>query len=169
MLSKKIADALNDQMNHEFQAAHEYMAMAAYCNDKSYNGFANFYVQQAKEERYHGMKIYNFLNDRGHKAVFGAITQPYSDYESLLATFKAGLEQEKQVTKNFYALSDLAWEEREHQTLSFLNWFLDEQVEEEAMFDTHIEYLERIKDDANALYVYELELAKRDFQEEEGV
>ncbi|MBB6449968.1 ferritin [Geomicrobium halophilum] len=167
MLSDKISKALNDQMNNEFQAAHEYMAMAAYCNYKSYDGFANFYFQQAKEERYHGMKIYNFLNDRGQRAVFAAIKEPRKDFESLLDTFEAGLAQERQVTKNFYHLSDLAWDEREHQTLSFLNWFLDEQVEEEAMFDTHIDYLNRIKDDANALYVYEQELAKREFVAEE--
>ncbi|QDI92085.1 ferritin [Salicibibacter halophilus] len=167
MLSNKVGDALNEQMNNELQAAQEYMAMAAYCNYKSYDGFANFYFQQAKEERYHAMKIYNFLDDRGHRAVFSGIKEPRKDFDSLLDTFEAGLAQEKQVTKNFYHLSDLAWEEREHQTLSFLNWFLDEQVEEEAMFDTHIDYLKRIKDDSNALYIYELELAKREFKEDE--
>ncbi len=73
MLSEKLKEALNDQMNNEFAAAHEYMAMGAYCESRSYDGFANFYIQQAKEERFHGMKLYNYLNDRGIHAVFKEI------------------------------------------------------------------------------------------------
>ena len=65
MLSKNLLEALNDQMNHEYFAAHAYMAMAAYCDKESYEGFANFFIQQAKEERFHGQKIYNYINDRG--------------------------------------------------------------------------------------------------------
>jgi len=167
MLPEKLGDALNKQMNVEFQAGHDYMAMAAYCNYKSYDGFANFYIQQAKEEQFHGMKIYRYLDDRGYRVVFSSIDEPRKDFDSLLDTFEAGLSQEQQVTKNFNHLADLAWEEKDHQTLSFLNWFLDEQVEEEATFDTHIDYLNRIKDDANALYIYEQKLAKLEFNEEE--
>lgn len=163
MLSDKLKQALIDQMNHEFAAAHEYLAMAAYCESESYDGFANFYKQQAKEERYHGTKIYNYLNDRGVHAKFHAIPEPKNDYNSLLATFRQGLEQEQTVTKNFYEISDIATEDREHMTLSFVRWFLDEQVEEEAMFEKHLDYLGRLKDDGNALYIYEQELAKRVF------
>lgn len=167
MLSEKLGDALNKQMNVEFQSAHDYMAMGAYCNYKSYDGFANFFFQQAKEEQFHGMKIYHYLDDRGYRVVFTGIDKPNKDFNSLLDTFEAGLSQEQQITKNFNQLADLAWEEKDHQTLSFLNWFLDEQVEEEATFDTHIDYLNRIKDDANALYIYERKLAEREFDEED--
>lgn len=163
MLSEKLTQVLIDQMNNEFAAAHEYSAMASYCENQSYSGFANFYKQQAKEERFHGEKIYNYLNSRGIHAKFQAIPEPKNDYGSLLGTFKKGLEQEKVVTKSFYDITDIATEDREHMTLSFVNWFLDEQVEEEEMFQTHIDYLERLKDDGNALYVYEQELAKRTF------
>lgn len=163
MLSDKLKQALVDQMNDELAAAHEYSAMAAYCEDKSYAGFANFYKQQAKEERFHAEKIYNYLNNRGVHAKFQAIPEPTNDYDSILDTFKKGLKQEQAVTKSFYNITDIANEDREHMTLSFVNWFLDEQVEEEDMFQTHIDYLERLKDDANALYVYEQELAKRVF------
>ena len=163
MLSDRLKQALIDQMNHEFAAAHEYLAMASYCENRSYDGFANFYKQQAKEARYHGTKIYNYLNDRGVHAKFQGIPEPKNEYDSLLDTFKQGLEQERTVTKNFYQISDIATEDREHMTLSFVRWFLDEQVEEEAMFETHIDYLERLKDDGNALYVYEQDMAKRQF------
>ena len=163
MITQRLADALNAQMNNEFDAGKAYMAMAAYCEHTNYSGFANYYLAQAEEERSHGMKIYNYLNDRGIQAVFSASNQPKIDFKSVLDTFESGLEQEKSVTKNIYELTDLAWEEKEHATISFLRWFLDEQVEEEATFDTHIEYLKRIGEDKNALFIYEKELGQRKF------
>ncbi|EKU46843.1 ferritin [Staphylococcus massiliensis] len=166
MLNKQLLDALNDQMNHEFYAAHAYMAMAAYCDKESYEGFANFYIQQAKEERFHGMKIYDYINDRGEHAEFKAIEAPKVEFNSILETFEDGLAQERDVTRRFYHLSELANETKDFATISFLNWFLDEQVEEEATFDTHIDYLKRIGDDCNTLYLYEKELANRSFDEE---
>lgn len=167
MLNKELLDALNEQMNHEFYAAHAYMAMAAFCDDNSYEGFANFYIQQAKEERFHGKKIYDYINDRGEHALFTAIPAPKTEFSSILVTFEDGLAQEQDVTHRFYNLSDLANKDKDYATISFLNWFLDEQVEEEAMFETHIDYLNRIGDDSNTLYLYEKELAARSFDESE--
>ncbi|MDO5376549.1 MAG: H-type ferritin FtnA [Staphylococcus rostri] len=166
MLDQKLLDALNDQMNHEFFAAHAYMAMAAYCDNNSYDGFANFYIEQAKEERFHGQKIYDYINDRGEKAIFKALPAPKVDFNSILETFEDGLKQEQDVTSRFYNLSEIANEKKDYATISFLNWFLDEQVEEESMFETHIDYLKRIGDDSNTLYLYEKELAARTFNEE---
>ncbi|MDW3865856.1 ferritin [Staphylococcus saprophyticus] len=167
MLNKELLDALNEQMNHEFYAAHAYMAMAAFCDDNSYEGFANFYIQQAKEERFHGKKIYDYINDRGEHALFTAIPAPKTEFSSILETFEDGLAQEQDVTHRFYNLSDLANKDKDYATISFLNWFLDEQVEEEAMFETHIDNLNRIGDDSNTLYLYEKELAARSFDESE--
>ena len=166
MISNDLSEALNRQMNDEFNAAQAYMAMAAYCEHLNYGGFANFYLQQVEEERFHGMKIYNYLNDRGIHAKISPTTEPKIDFESVLDTFESALEQEKSVTRNFYELTDLAWEEKEHATISFLKWFLDEQVEEEATFDTHIQYLKRIGEDKNALFLYEKELGQRIFTPE---
>lgn len=163
MISEKLADLLNKQVNNEFDAAQAYVAMAAYCEHNSYSGFANFYLEQAEEERYHAMKLYDYLNDRGIQVKIKATSNPKTEFNSVLDTFETSLKQEKDVTKNFYDLSDLAWAEKEHATISFLNWFLDEQVEEEAMFDTHIDYLKRVKDDKNALFLYEKELDDRKF------
>lgn len=167
MLNKELLDTLNEQMNHEFYTAHAYMAMAAFCDDNSYEGFANFYIQQAKEERFHGKKIYDYINDRGEHALFTAIPAPKTEFSSILETFEDGLAQEQDVTHRFYNLSDLANKDKDYATISFLNWFLDEQVEEEAMFETHIDYLNRIGDDSNTLYLYEKELAARSFDESE--
>lgn len=99
MLSKNLLEALNDQMNHEYFAAHAYMAMAAYCDKESYEGFANFFIQQAKEERFHGQKIYNYINDRGAHAEFRAVSAPKIDFSSILETFKDSLSQEQEVTR----------------------------------------------------------------------
>lgn len=125
MLSKKLLAALNDQMNFEFASAHVYMAMAAYCSAESYDGFANFFLVQAEEERFHAMKIYNFINDRGERALIDGLPEPNNEFASVLDAFEKGLEHEKVVTKRFYHLSDLAWEEREHATIAFLKWFID--------------------------------------------
>ncbi|RCV94568.1 ferritin [Staphylococcus pseudintermedius] len=166
MLNEKLLNALNRQMNHEFFAAHAYMAMASYCDYHSYEGFANFYIQQAKEERFHGQKIYDYINDRGEQAVFSQLDAPKVEFNSILETFEDGLKQEQDVTHRFYDLSEIAHEYKDYATISFLNWFLDEQVEEESMFETHIDYLKRIGDDSNTLYLYEKELAARKFEVE---
>lgn len=166
MLDKELLDALNDQMNHEYYAAHAYMAMAAYCNYHSYDGFANFYIEQAKEERFHGQKIYDYINDRGEKAVFSSLEAPKVEFNTILETFEDGLKQEQDVTQRFYNLSEIANRLKDYATISFLNWFLDEQVEEESTFETHIDYLKRIGDDCNALYLYEKDLATRSFNSE---
>ncbi|WP_331713542.1 ferritin [Lentibacillus sp. JNUCC-1] len=166
MISEKLGNALNDQVNNELDAAQAYLAMAAYCEHHSYSGFANFYLQQAEEERFHAMKLYDYLNDRGIQVKIVGTKSPKTDFNSILDTFETSLKQEKGVTKNFYDLTDLAWAEKEHATISFLNWFLDEQVEEEAMFETHIDYLNRISEDQNALFLYEKELGERKFSPE---
>ena len=133
------------------------MAMA-YCDKESYEGFANFFIQQAKEERFHGQKIYNYINDRGACRIQSSFSTKI-DFSSILETFKDSLSQEQEVTRRFYNLSEIARQDKDYATISFLNWFLDEQVEEESMFETHINYLTRIGDDSNALYLYEKNLA----------
>ena len=136
-----------------------------YCDNGSYEGFANFYIQQAKEERFHGQKFMITLMTVVKKQC-SHYFRPKSDFKNILETFEDGLAQEQDVTRRFYNLSELANKDKDYATISFLNWFLDEQVEEESMFETHIDYLKRIGDDSNTLYLYEKELAARTFNEE---
>ncbi|AXH99610.1 ferritin [Sporosarcina sp. PTS2304] len=166
MISEQLANALNTQMNNEFAAAQTYLSMASYCEYRNYSGFAHYYLQQVEEERAHAMKIYTYLHDRGIRAIITETPAPATSFDNLVHTFEVALEQEKEVTKSFYKIMDMAWEEKEHATISFLNWFLDEQVEEEATFDKHIEYLKRIREDKNALFIYEKELSARSFADE---
>lgn len=163
MLSKNLLGALNDQMNFEFYSAHAYMAIAAYCTSESYDGFANFFLVQAEEERFHAMKLYNYINDRGERAIINGFNNPNNDYKSILEAFEFALEHEREVTKRIYNLSDIALDEREHATMTFLKWFVDEQVEEEASFDNIIQKLKRVINDSNTLFMIDAELAKRTF------
>jgi len=162
-MNDTLAKALNEQMNFEFYSAHVYLAMAAYCSDDNLDGFANFFLVQAEEERFHGMKIYKFLNDRGRRATIQALPEPNNEYTSILNTFEEGYKHEMKNTERFYALSDLALNDREHATINFLKWFIDEQVEEEALFDGIINKLKRIDHDSNAFYMLDSEFAARSF------
>ncbi|MEX3744155.1 MULTISPECIES: ferritin [Lysinibacillus] len=163
MLSEKLHTALNEQMNFEFFSAHAYMAMAAYCTDQDYDGFANFFLVQAEEERFHAMKFYNFLSDMGYRATIHGYDSPENNFDSILHAFKSALSHEKEVTRRIYNLSDIALDEREHATMAFLKWFIDEQVEEESTFDTLIRKIERIQSDSNAIFMLDAELASRKF------
>jgi len=163
MMNDRLKKALNDQMNFEFYSAHVYLAMAAYCSAEDLDGFANFFLVQAEEERFHGMKIYKFLNDRGQRVAIQALGEPKNEYASMLDVFEHAYKHEVQNTKNFYDLSDLAIEDREHATINFLKWFIDEQVEEEALFDGIITKLKRIDQDSHAFYMLDAEFAQRSF------
>lgn len=162
-MANELIHALNEQMNFEFYSAHTYMAMAAYCSGESLDGFANFFIVQAEEERFHAMKIYKFMNDRGYRATLTAMPEPTNEYTSMLDVFEHGYAHEKRNTEKFYHLADLALNEREHATIYFLKWFIDEQVEEEALFDNLIQKLRRIEQDSNAFYMMDTEFAGRSF------
>ncbi|WP_335869540.1 ferritin [Bacillus sp. 2205SS5-2] len=163
MLSEKLVQGLNDQMNYEFYSAHAYMAMAAYCSAENLDGFANFFLIQAEEERFHAMKFYNFINDMGERVTFDGFSSPNNEFSSVLGAFEEGLKHEKEVTSRIYHLADMALDEREHATMTFLKWFIEEQVEEEALFDSLIQKLKRIDKDSNAFFMLENELGKRSF------
>ena len=166
MVSPALLDKLNDQMNYEFYSSQVYLAMAAYCSAESFDGFANFFIVQAEEEKFHAMKIFHFINTLGKRAVVSGMKDPLNEYGSLLDAFEQAYEHEQSVTKRIYDLSDVAWNEREHATINFLKWFIDEQVEEESTFDSIIQKLRRIDNDSNAFYMLDAELAKRTFTPE---
>ncbi|HEY0826824.1 MAG TPA: ferritin [Bacilli bacterium] len=163
MLSEKLHQELNRQMNFEFYSSHVYLAMAAYCSVESLDGFANFFIVQAEEEKFHAMKVYRYINAMGKRATFSGMDEPHNEYGSVLEAFEQAYAHEQIVTKRLYELSDLAMNEREHATIHFLKWFIDEQVEEEATFDSIIQKLKRIDTDSNAFFMLDTEFAKRTF------
>lgn len=163
LLNDSLGKALNEQLNYEFYSAHVYLALAAYCSGESWDGYANFFIVQAEEERFHAMKIYKYLNDRGQRVEIIGMDTPNNQQGSILAAFEQAYEHEKLLTKRIYKLADLAMNDREHATIQFLKWFIDEQVEEESMFDSIIHKLKRIDKDSNAFFMLDAEFAQRSF------
>lgn len=163
MLSEKLIQELNQQIKYEYYSANLYLAMAAYCASEDLEGFANFFKVQAKEERFHAMKFFDFLNGMGGRVFIHGLDEPENEYASVLEVFEKTLAHEKIVTQRIYTLTDLAMAEKEHATVSFLKWFIDEQVEEEATMTAVIKKLKRIGNDSTALYMLDAELAKRVF------
>jgi len=135
MISKKLEKALNEQINKELYSEYYYLGMAAWFNDKGLDGFANFFKVQVQEERFHAMKMYDYLVNRGGKVELETIQKPPQDFESAEDIFKKAYEHEQFVTKSINDLMDLAIAENDHATRNFLNWFIEEQVEEEASMD----------------------------------
>jgi len=161
-MDKKLQKAFNEQIKNEFYSAYLYLAMAAYFDSKNLPGFAHWMKVQYKEEIGHGMKIFDFLFDRGAKVLLQAIPQPTLDFASPLEAFQETLKHEKKVTKLINDLSNLATEVDDKASAIFLQWFISEQVEEEKSASTIIETLRMIKSADAALIMYDRALAKRE-------
>lgn len=163
MLSKRLLDALNEQIKFEMYSSNLYLAMAAYCYSNDLDGFGNFFFVQAKEETFHAERFFTFINDMDGDISISGLDQPPHEYESIVEVLESSLQHEKGVTKRIYDLMDIAMEEREHATMSFLKWFIDEQVEEESTFKNLTTKVKRAASDMNMLYTVDSEVAKRTF------
>ncbi|NLH98534.1 MAG: ferritin [Chthonomonadales bacterium] len=131
MLSKSMQKALNGQIQKEFASSYLYLAMAAYCETKNLPGMATWLKVQAQEEWGHGMKIYEFVNDRGGTVTLQAIEQPPAEFGSPVDIFKGVLEHEQKITAAINDLYAQAVKENDYATQIMLQWFITEQVEEE--------------------------------------
>lgn len=163
MLSEKLIKMLNEQIKYERYSENLYLAMAAYCASEDLAGFSNFFIVQAEEEKFHAMKFFNYIIEMDGRAEISEIEQPKNTYTSVLDVFQKAYEHEQFVTKRIYTLMDLAVDEREHATISFLKWFVDEQIEEESTFSNLVKKLERVGKDSHAIYMIDNELAQRVF------
>ncbi len=159
MLSEKMEAALNKQVNWEMYSAYLYLSMSSYLESKGLAGGAHYMKAQAQEEMIHAMKIFDFVNERGGRAVLEAIEAPPFDWDSPLAVFEHAYEHEQHVTKLINGLMDLALEERDHATQIFLQWFVSEQVEEEASASGVVEQLKLAGD--KGLFLVDKELGQR--------
>lgn len=163
MLSKKMEKAINQQINAELFSAYLYLSMATYFESISLGGFANWMRQQVQEELFHAMKMFDFVCERGGRVILQAIDGPPSKWASPLAAFENVLSHEQKVTGLINDLVNLAHEERDHATNIFLQWFVSEQVEEEATAGTLVDKLKLIGKDANGLFMLDTELGQRTF------
>lgn len=163
MIDTKMEKAFNNQINAELYSEYLYLSMKAYFANLNLNGFVNWFNVQVQEEHAHGMGMFDYVIERGGRIELQAIDKPETNWESPLVCFKQVLEHEEYVTSRINALMDVAEEVKDRAALSFLNWYLKEQVEEEASVGNVLATLELIGDDKHALLMLDRELAARTF------
>jgi ferritin len=163
MISKTLEKAINKQINKELYSEYLYISMQAWFASKNLDGFANWMAVQGQEEHFHAMKFYNYLIERGGKVELLAIDKPEKEFTKPLKAFQMTLEHEQFITKSINELMDLAIKESDHASKSFLQWYVDEQVEEESNADKILHKLEMINDNAQGLFMLDAELALRVF------
>ena len=163
MISKKLLDAFNEQINKELYSEYLYFSMAAWFDAENLPGFANFFKIQVQEERSHVMKMYDSVNERGGKVFLKEIDKPQIEFNSALQIFELAYKHEQFVSKLINELMDMAIEEKDHAAKSFLNWFIDEQVEEEASMDAIVGKLKMVGGNGHGMLMIDNELGTRTF------
>ncbi|MBM4169603.1 MAG: ferritin [Ignavibacteria bacterium] len=161
MLSKPVQDVLNRQINNEFHSAYIYLSMAAHFEATNYPGFAHWMKKQYEEEIEHGMKIFNFINERGGKVTLEAIEKPAAEFKSPLEIFTAAYKHEQKITGTINECYEVAAKEKDYPTQVMLHWFIEEQVEEEKSASEIIEQLKMVGDAPAGLLMLDRQLATR--------
>jgi len=151
MIDPKLEKALNDQVNKELQAWYSYLSLAAYCKSINFNGFGAYMETHAREEQAHAHRLMNYVLDRGAQIELQSITPPRTEYTSLVEVFARAVEQEKENTRAIYELYELAKDVNDYSTVAALQWFLDEQVEEEKVMTEAMGLVKFADDDKSAL------------------
>jgi len=151
-LSSKLEKVLNDQINLELSSAYAYLGMAAYFESTAFTGFGKWMQLQSKEEIGHADRFFKYIVERGGKVALQAIAEPKCDYKSPLDAFKTSLGHEHKVSAAICAIHEVATAEKDYATLSFLKWFLDEQVEEEKNVSDILAKLELVGESRGALF-----------------
>lgn len=161
MLSQKLEKELNGQINKELYAQYLYLSMAAYADSIGLEGIARWFRAQSEEEYTHAMKIYDFINEKGGRVILEAIKKPKNDFKSIKQLFELALEHEELVTASINNLVELAMKEKEHSTVSFLQWFVDEQVEEEASVNAILDKFKYFDEKGMGMIFLDKELGSR--------
>ena len=161
MITKKMETALNGQINKEFYSAYLYLAMSAYCNKLGMPGCEHWFRIQYDEEVIHMTKMFDYLMQQDGEAHLMQIDEPPKDFDTVLGAFEASLKHEQFVTQSINELLDVAVEERDHATQVFLQWFITEQVEEEANVKEIVDRLKMIGGEGSALMMIDDKLAQR--------
>jgi ferritin len=161
MIKSSLENAINNQINAELYSSYLYLSMSAYFEAKSFAGFAKWMAIQSQEEYAHAIKFYTYLIQKGGKVKLSKIDEPKQEWKSLLDVFEDTYEHEQKVTASINAIVDLALQEKDHATVSFLNWFVTEQVEEEATAQKIVDDLKLIGDNNNGLFMMDRELGQR--------
>ena len=151
-ISRNLTKALNNQIAMEASASNNYLAMASWCEITGYEGSAAFMYRHSDEERQHLLKIVHYLNEVGIPAVIPAVKQPPAAPKTLEGVFKTALKSEQAVTKSINKMVEMAQKDKDHSTFSFLQLFVNEQIEEEKVFETILQKFDLIGRDKLAVY-----------------
>lgn len=161
MFNQKVMKAMNDQIQRELDSAYIYLSMAAYLDSNTLPGAAQWMRAQFQEEQAHAFKFYDFINDRGGRVTLQPIAQPPVEFQSALDVFAKALAHEQKITAHINDLYALASEEKDYASQMFLQWYIDEQVEEEKSVGDIVDMLKMIGDNAHALLMLDRELDQR--------
>ena len=161
MVKEKMVEALNEQINAELYSAYLYLSMSAYFEDVNLTGFSNWMRVQSQEELNHAMKIYDFVVELGERVELFTVQKPPKEWESPLAAFEAAYKHEQHVTGLINNLVDMAISDKDHATNNMLQWFVAEQVEEEASANEIVQKLRLVGEEGRGLLILDRELAQR--------
>lgn len=163
MISQNITRLINDQITKEQYAAQLYLSMSAWFCAQDLDGIANYFRIQSKEELMHADKMFDYLKDVGEQIILGEIAKPPHEFTNAVEIFEKALEHEKIVTKSIFNIVKNANDEGDFATVSFMQWFINEQVEEEANASQLVSKIKMVCDNPSALYLFDQELATRVF------
>jgi ferritin len=158
MISKKVEEAINVQIKKEEHSSRIYMAMASWCETNGYRGAADFLYKQSDEERMHMLKFIKFLNDRGGYSVLDSLEVPVSQYKSLREVFDHVLSHEEFVTASINQVYEVSLNEKDYTTGNFLQWYINEQIEEESTVHGILDQMKLLGDDKAGLFHIDKEL-----------
>lgn len=161
MLSRKMVEMLNAQVNAEFYSAYLYLDMANFYKDEGLDGYFNWYKIQAQEERDHAVLFMEYLQQNGESVVLEAINKPDKEFKEFIDPLKAGAAHERLVTGLINDIYAVAYEEKDFRTMQFLDWFVKEQAEEEDTADDNVQKFELFGNDSRSLYELDAEMASR--------
>lgn len=163
MLDKKVAELINDQINKEFYSAYLYLDFSVYYEEVGLDGFANWYMIQAQEERDHAVLMLQYLQNNGEKVTLEAIAKPDKELKDKLQVLELGLEHERYVTSLIHTIYEAAYSAKDFRTMQFLDWFVKEQGEEEKTAEDMIKKMRLFGDDSKSLYALNSEMAGRTY------
>jgi len=159
-MNARVQEAINDQIAKEASSSYYYLAMASWAENQGINGTAKFLYAQSDEERFHMLKLIKFINERGGKAVIPTIAQPPSEFDSLEKVFDLLLEHEILVTQSINNLVDICLQEKDYTTHNFVQWYVSEQLEEEASARNILDKIKLIDGDKGGMYMFDRDLEK---------
>lgn len=158
MLSEKVEKALNEQIEKEAFSSNLYLAMASWAEIKGYSGAADFLYEQADEERMHMLKLFKYVNDREGHAIVSQLDKPDAEFGSVKDMFQKVLEHEKFISKSINDLVGICMDERDFTTANFLQWYVNEQIEEESTARNILDKLNLLGDDKAKLYMFDRDI-----------